>query len=285
MSRLFKYANLDAAVRLRVDSDELLPWAADLHSSAIESNEPCPPGTEAELAWTTASSDKVQIELNGVLWEEPMSIIDVFFQSENLLTQLFAYKLNQRIQIHSATVRRPDGGAWLICGPSRAGKTSVTLSLMLGGWSWMTDELTLVDEETPSRVNGFRRNFNLKESSWELFPETRDLKHARECWSGHHQSMIRFIDPEILRPNSFVAHAELEGILLPVWEPDGPACSLERISGVAATQTLMPEIKFPSPAAFRLIASWMRSVPVHRFRHFNPRAIAEAMEKQRPWLG
>jgi len=283
VSRLFVYSNQGERSRFRIDSEELLPWAIDLHSCAIETQANCAANAAADLAWSASEGGRVQIELNGAPWETPMSAVDAFFQSENLLTQLFASTLNQLVQIHSATVRRPGGGAWMICGPSRSGKTSVTLSLMLDGWSWMTDELTLVSEDAPTRVKGFRRNFNLKEPSWERFPETKDLKHARECWSGHHQAMIRFIDPEMLRPNTFVSEAGLEGILLPEWMPEVSSSSLDLIPGVGATQVLMPEIKFPSPAAFRLVANWMQNIPVYRFQHSDPRKISEIMRQQTPW--
>ncbi len=277
VSRLFRYSNLDAEVFLRVDDPSLLPPARDLHSAALDGEEDCPADRPADLAWTPVTDGLIQISLRGEPWEAPMSETDVFFQSENLLTRLFCAELDDRLQLHAAAVSHPDHGAILICGPSRAGKTSLTLSLMLAGWNWLSDELILIDESAPLRLLGFRRNFNLKESSWDLFPETGDLPHRRESWSGYHQANVRFIDPEALRPGAFAASASLSAILLPEFRADAREPRLERIGGISAAQTLLPEIRATSPASIAIVAQWAREFPIHRFTHSDPRDIRDAI--------
>lgn len=283
MSRLFLYANLDATVGLRVDDPTLEALAGDLHSAALSSVADCPPDAEADLAWSDAKDDLVQISLRGEAWETPMAAADAFFQSENLLTRLFCSKLTGLLQLHAAAVADDAGRAWLICGPSRAGKTSLALSLMLEGWNWLTDELVLVDEAAPTRLKGFKRNFNLKEPSWPLFPETDQLPHRRESWSGHHQANIRFIDPEALKPDSFVPEADLAGILLPAYSEDGDSPVFEKTPGMAATQALLPEVTAPSASMVSVIAGWARDVPVLRVTYNNPREIPASLRESHPF--
>lgn len=277
MSRLFSYSNLGASVRLRVDAPQLYPFADDLHSCALDAVKDCDENAPADLAWSPAPGGLIQIALTGADWETPMEATEVFFQSENLLTRIFGVKLNGFLQLHSAAVARPGGGAWLICGPSRSGKTSLALSLMMAGWDWLTDELTLSGADDPLQLHGFRRNFNLKESSWSLFPETAHLPHRRESYSGHHQTHVRFIDPEALRPGSFRVSARLAGILFPRFGAEFTTPICRPIEGVAATQILMPEITSPSASAFQTIADWVRKVPAFRYDYANPRDIVDAI--------
>jgi hypothetical protein len=211
-----------------------------------------------------------------------MSAADAFFQSENLLTRLFCSKLDRMLQLHAAAVATDAGRAWLICGPSRAGKTSLALSLMLEGWNWLTDELVLVDESAPTQIRGFRRNFNLKEPSWATFPETDHLPHRRESWSGHHQANIRFIDPEALKPGAFVPEAELAGILLPAYSEDNDGPKFEEVHGLAATLALLPEVTAPCASMFAVIADWAREAPVYRVSYNNPRAVPAALRDFHP---
>lgn len=275
MSRLFRYSNLGETVLLRVDANELFPFAEDLHSCALDAVEECDDCEPADLAWSTAAAGFFQIALNGADWETPMDATEIFFQSENLLTRIFGVKLSDYFQLHSAAVARPGAGAWLICGPSRSGKTSLALSLMMAGWEWLTDELTLANVDDPLQLSGFRRNFNLKESSWSLFPETADLPHRRESYSGYHKTRVRFIDPETLRPGSFRPNAPLAGILFPEYRADTAISVCKRIGGVAATQILVPEITSPSAAAFQTIADWIRRVPAFHFEYANPLDIVD----------
>ncbi|GEM_PF-2078987 len=280
MSRIQHYANLDAAVRFRIDDPKLEPLASDLHTAALERTEDATPETPADLAWTAAGNGLVQISLAGTPWESPLAETEAFFQSENLITRLFCSKLEARLQLHAAAVATPAGNAWLICGPSRAGKTSLTIAYMLEGWNWLSDELILVEADAPRLLKGFRRNFNLKEPSWKNFPETADLPHRQESWSGHHQANIRFIDPASLRPDAFRAEASLAGILLPRYSPTATPPSLHRVEGLAATQAILPEVSDPSAFLLATIANWIRDLPVFQVIYQDPRTVPAAVREQ-----
>jgi len=76
--------------------------------------------------------------------------------------------LGHYVQLHAAglvTEKR----ALLLVGPSGAGKSSLALSLLLQGWKCLSDEVILVDAESPS-VWPFPRSFRVGFKTLSLFP-------------------------------------------------------------------------------------------------------------------
>lgn len=202
----------------------------------------------------------------------------LYFLSEHRLTQLFAEKLKHFLQIHTATVVDPRGRGWLVCGPSRAGKTSLTLALIMAGWHWLSDEYALIAAEQPDLVHGFPRNFNLKESSFPLFPETKTLPHSIEFYSVGRGLNIRFIDPLDLMPNSFSANVKLHGVILPRWSSDCAENLLFETSGIEAAQILLGETANWQPWGLDVISRLCRKHPVFRYEYHNPRELSQLKE-------
>jgi len=273
VSRLFIYSIQKIDLHLRVDAPALLPLANALHSSCCRETIDCPPETFAEIIWNLDASGRPLLTLVGQADETVVTEAILFFLSEHRLTQLFAERLQHLLQLHAATVVDPHGNGWLICGPSRAGKTSLTLAFILSGWRWLSDEYALFDQKDPATILGFPRNFNLKEGSFPIFPETAGQPHAVEFFSAGRQVRVRFLDPLDLAPGSWQAQAPLKGLILPRWEAEAVTPRIQPLSGVSAAQVLLGETACWQPWALPVITTLCRDVPVWEFVYANPRTI------------
>lgn len=274
MSRLFTYSIQNITLHLRVDAPALFQLAACLHSSSCREVKDCSSDTTAEIVWDTNTNGQCTLTLDGQPEADTVTEAALFFLSEHRLTQLFAERLQHLLQLHAATVVDPHGQAWLICGPSRAGKTSLTLAFILSGWRWLSDEYALFAQNDPSTVLGFPRNFNLKETSFPVFPETSGQPHAVEFFSTGRQLRIRFLDPLDLAPGSWQAQAPLKGLILPRWEGNVGQPAIRQISGITAAQVLLGETACWQPWALENITRICREVPVLEFIYSNPRDVA-----------
>lgn len=274
VSSLFTYQIQDVTLRLRVDDVALIPVANCLHSSCRASVSECEPDTEAELVWQKTGAGEIRLSIADQSGPEVVSEAILFFLSEHRLTQLFAERLGHLLQIHAATVVDPLGDGWLVSGPSRAGKTSLTLAFILSGWQWLSDEYALFDQKQPQTILGFPRNFNLKESSFPIFPETAVRPHSIEYYSTGRGVRVRFLDPLDLAPGSWRPNAVLKGLILPRWEAGLASAEVRRVKGVAVAQVLLGEIANWTPWALEIITRTCQDLPVFEFRYSNPRDIA-----------
>jgi hypothetical protein len=77
--------------------------------------------------------------------------------------------------LHAAAVLSPAEELWLICGPQRAGKTTLTTALGIAGWRPISDDTLLIDfdGECP-RLWALKKAFHL---STRLLDEWNDLKN------------------------------------------------------------------------------------------------------------
>lgn len=274
MSQLFTYSIRGVDLRLRVDSPALLAQAERLHSCSCSRREECTADTPAELAWQIDTKGHHQLFFDGVKDPTPYPLASLYFLSEHRLTQLFAERLPHYLQLHAAGVIDPQGRAWLICGPSRAGKTSLTLALIMQGWNWLSDEYALIAEDTPGMAYGFPRNFNLKETSFPKFPETKNLPHSIEFFSQGRNLNIRFIDPLDIKAKSWRPEAPIHGLILPQWDNHLSENHVSRIAGLEAAQTLLGETANWQPWGLEVISNLCRSQPVFRFHYRDPRDLS-----------
>lgn len=271
MSRLFSYSILGTTLHLRVDDASQLPLAEALHSSSRQSIIDCAKDTPAELVWKKNASGQHILTVTGESEGDIVTEAILFFLSEHRLTQLFAERLSGHLQLHAATVIDPEGNGWLICGPSRAGKTSLTLAFILSGWNWLSDEYAIFRQEEPTTVLGFPRNFNLKESSFPIFPETAGLPHTVEFRSEGRQMQVRFFDPLDVSPQSWRPQAPLKGLIFPRWNPDAKEPQIRAVTGMPAVQTLLGETACWQPWALEVLPSICQRLPALEFTYANAR--------------
>lgn len=267
---------LGQRVSLRLANERLQAAAQDLHSSiqvqtGLVTNEP-------DIAWHDAGPDRCRIWLSGQLWADNLSLDDAFIQTENLVTQLFLSRLPHYLHLHAAAVVHPSGGAWLICGPSGAGKTSLTLAFLLEGWGWLSDECVFAASENSLVVRGLPRNFNLKEPAFAHFPEIPSGAHCREVSSRQRRMKIRFIDPTRLFPQKPTPEAPLKGILFPAFSSQCTTARIERMTALAAAEKLLPELSLTQPWAPAWLARAAAGLPALEVTYAHPRqAVAKLL--------
>jgi hypothetical protein len=110
--------------------------------------------------------------------------------------------------VHAAAVLPPGGGAWLLVGDTHVGKTTTTVNLVRGGWSYLSDDHVVLHRDAGGRlaVEGLPRPFHLDEGY-----EEGVVHRVR----GTTDAMERF-------PGAWRRTAPLAGILLPGIHADEP---------------------------------------------------------------
>ena len=129
-----------------------------------------------------------------------------------------------RALAHAAAVAPADGGAWLLVGDTRAGKTTTCANLVRGGWSYLSDDHVVLYRDAEGRVavEGWPRAFHLDEG-WEGGSITRRRGET---------------DPHARFPGRWRRAAPLAGLLFPRVEPGAPT-ALEPAAAPDALQGLL----------------------------------------------
>jgi hypothetical protein len=126
--------------------------------------------------------------------------------------------------VHAGAVVPPGGGAWLLVGDSRSGKSTSTAALVAAGWDYLSDDSVMLSPAAGDRVlvEGWRRGFRLD----------RD--------AGAHASADArmFIEEDALGGGAWRASAPLGGVLFPMVRAD-ETTRLEPISRVDAFAALV----------------------------------------------
>ncbi|HEV7590074.1 MAG TPA: hypothetical protein VGO40_18295 [Longimicrobium sp.] len=113
-----------------------------------------------------------------------------------------------RALVHAAAIVAPDGGAWLLAGDARAGKSTTSVNLISAGWRFVSDDNVVLfrGADGAVRVEGWPRRFHLDEG-WEAGTPL----HRR----GE-------VDPHERWPGQWVRTAPLAGLLFPRVAADRP---------------------------------------------------------------
>jgi hypothetical protein len=96
-----------------------------------------------------------------------------------LLPLLLLLRLKGRYHLHAAAVLSPKGARWLICGPPRAGKSTLTTALGLSGWRPIADDgLFLSAHRGAPSLEAFRKSFHLDRRLWERWPMLAEIRQG-----------------------------------------------------------------------------------------------------------
>jgi len=139
----------------------------------------------------------------------------------SMLTIASAFLLGRlhRALVHAAAVVAPTGGAWLLVGDARAGKTTTAVNLVTSGWDYLSDDqvvLSLEREDVPS-VEGWLRPFHV-DAGW-----------AAGRWGEGREP----VDPSSVGPGRWRRQATLSGALILDLEPALPT-NVEPVSQAEA---------------------------------------------------
>lgn len=116
-------------------------------------------------------------------------------ESPHLLTNtwalfplLLALRARGRYQLHAAAVISPEDELWLICGPQRSGKTSLTTALGISGWRPIADDTILLSRDgTGYSVDALRKRFHVSSDileRWSLTAEAPVIPGGRRGFDG-----------------------------------------------------------------------------------------------------
>lgn len=114
-----------------------------------------------------------------------------------------------RTPIHAGAIIRPGGGALLLAGDARAGKSTTCMNLISSGWDYLSDDQVVLSRTEGSdavSAEGWPRVFHLDEG-WE---------------HGVSTGVRRDVDPGEIGPGCWRRFAEVEGLLFPIVRADQP---------------------------------------------------------------
>ena len=118
--------------------------------------------------------------------------------------------------LHAAALLEPESGCCFVFpGPSRSGKTSLSLRLAGSGWDYLSDDLVVISAgESGVEVRGLRRPFLTSSDSLDGCELLR-IDDALEV-AIPNDSEKRSLDPEVLFPAQFAASAQPGVLCFPV---------------------------------------------------------------------
>ncbi len=157
-----------------------------------------------------------------------------------------------RALVHGAAVIAPGGGAWLLAGKTRSGKTTTCANLIRTGLDYLSDDQIVVDAEL--RAVGWPRRFT--------------LDHGYDA--GTSLGVRSPADPARFGPGRRRVEAPLAGLIFPRIDADQPS-RVEPASAADALAGLVshsPWLMADPPAAAALLALLARvaRLPAYRLR-------------------
>jgi hypothetical protein len=182
----------------------------------------------------------------------PRSLADLY----SMLTVAAAFMLGRldRALVHAAAVVPPAGGAWLLVGDARAGKTTTSLNLITSGWNYLSDDHVVLsrDRDGSLSVEGWLRPFHV-DAGWTAgrMGERRDA-----------------VDPSTIGPGRWQRRAPLTGALFLDLSPASPTRvePLGQAEALAATVRQSPWLLADPGKAPALLALLVSVVQRPTFR-------------------
>lgn len=114
-----------------------------------------------------------------------------------------------RTPIHAGAVVAPGGGALLLAGDARSGKSTTCINLITAGWDYLSDDQVVLSRAAGTgrvAAEGWPRTFHLDEG-WER---------------GVSTGVRRDFDPTRLGPGRWRRSAPIDGILFPIVRAEQP---------------------------------------------------------------
>lgn len=214
-------------------------------------------------------------ELRAPLDGDRSAVAIDLYSACNLCCALLLGRM-RRALAHAAAVAPPGGGAWLLVGDSRAGKTTTCANLVSAGWSYLSDDHVVLYRDAEGRVavEGLPRPFHLDEG-W----ETGGIIQRR----GN-------TDPHQRWPGAWRRTAPLAGLVFPGVEADAPTAlaplaSADALAGLLRQSPWLLADRGAAPAVLALLRE-AALFPSHRLRlgldtYADPALLAERVSSLR----
>lgn len=194
-------------------------------------------------------------ELGAPLDGDRATVAMDLYSACNLCCGLLLGRMGRALA-HAAAVAPPGGGAWLLVGDSRAGKTTTCANLVSAGWSYLSDDHVVLHRDAEGRVavEGLPRPFHLDEG-WE---------------SGGIVERRGNTDPHQRWPGAWRRTAPLAGLLFPRVEADAPTAlaplaAPDALAGLLRQSPWLLADRGAAPAVLALLRE-AALFPTHRLR-------------------
>lgn len=280
MSLQLVYRKLGCESVLRIDDPALEPWGRLLQSAARIAERPCSPEAAADLSWSRAAEGGWRIQVAGEPWSGTIATPErLYLQSDQLLDDFARAEGGEAVFLHAGAVVTPGGAGILISGHPGAGKTSLVTSCLLEGWQWLSDELLRFRPDDWFWMEGSKRNFNLKQRSFETLPMIADLADTIEMASDDWRQRLRFFNPDSLRPGRHCNGARVAALVFPGYDPGAVEPRLERCSESEVAGLLASEVMTSARPAFAWLAALARGVPGYRLAYRRARDAVALLEQ------
>ena len=144
---------------------------------------------------------------------------------------------------------------------------------------WLSDERLCFRQSDPTVAEGYRRNFNLKERSFNVFPETAGLAGTRELVRPGSGQRIRFFDADQLPGGKFAPVGPARVLVLPEFDLTAAPPALAPLRGVGLAARLVPELRTAHVRTVAWLAEASRRLPAFTLHYAQPRAAAACLEQ------
>ena len=156
----------------------------------------------------------------------------------------------QALVLHAGCLRR-DERRMLLVGTEGAGKTTLTLNLMMRGYEIEGDENVFID--IPG-VIARPRALRVKERALAHVPEIADRIAAAPFMTDFYGRKIYNLDPRLLGKRWQIQQGAVDFVLL-LRANHGGASSIRRLGPLAAAREVMAEVGFPATRKGRAVAA------------------------------
>lgn len=118
-------------------------------------------------AWVDTNGAKVRV------WIPPGTpdTAEDWFSVTVMVALALALRHYDRFHVHAALVRATDGRWWGVAGESGAGKTTLTMALLVASGAWSSDDAMFLSASRPAVGWGWPRNFHVSAATLAMFPQ------------------------------------------------------------------------------------------------------------------
>ncbi len=185
----------------------------------------------------------------GKAWvtSEAMNAPQILVNTYLLFALFLLLRARHVYHLHAAAVLSPAEELWVICGPQRAGKTTLTTALGLAGWRPISDDSLLIDfDDEGPRLWALKKSFHL---SQRLLDEWQDLKQIPRSAPHLDRMSVDGLGFFGASGNADRCYRKIDHIVIPRitdeaecrWSALGPAESLLRLAEQSAFFQIWPE--------------------------------------------
>jgi hypothetical protein len=270
-----RYKVLDTIFEVQFSSQ----WLAEATDTAL--------GHLAATSRPTASAslscgeDGILIAIDDRVVDQCADLDEVAPTAKGALTIEAVNRQGFGLFLHAAMVHK-EGKALLLPAPPGSGKTCLSAALAKAGFSYCSDEMTLLDGET-WRARGLPTALAVKEGAWELlrplYPELSTLRAHRRA-DGR---IVKYLPPPISASGPPPdAPVPVRAIVLPHYVP-GAVGELVTVGRADALQCLMTECVAMRMALtatqVRKMIRWVEAIDCYTLRFGNLAAATDLLGK------